>query len=153
MRDKYFNTQEGDPASLRIIIKRKVRFEEIDALGIVWHGRYSSFFEDARSALGDKYGVGYLDFYNQGIMAPIKIFHVDYHRPLSFQEEFTIEGILHWSEVARINYEYIIRDKEELVTTTGYTVQMMVDKNNDLLMVAPQFYMEFCDRWKTGQLK
>ena len=43
--------EEGDmPKPLVAEVKRRVRFEEIDLLGMVWHGRYPSYFEDGRIA-------------------------------------------------------------------------------------------------------
>ena len=147
----YFPIRKDDPKPLCIQVKRQVRFEEVDTLGVVWHGRYPGFFEDARASLGDKYGIGYMDFYNNSIVAPIKKLHIDYHRPLRFQENFTIEGILHWTEAARINYEFIIKDKDGCVATTGYSVQVMLDRENNLFMVPPPFYLEFCKRWKAGE--
>ena len=153
MKKPYFRSKLGDPPPLRLEVKRRVRFEEVDALGIVWHGRYASFLEDARAALGEAYGVGYLDFYKQGILAPIKRMYVDYHRPLRIQEKFTIEAILHWSDAARINYEFILRDSSEAVVTTGYTVQIMMDLDENLLIVSPPFYAEFCELWKAGKLR
>ena len=50
MRKNYFPSVKGCPPPLGIRVERKVRFEETDPLGIVWHGRYASFFEDARTA-------------------------------------------------------------------------------------------------------
>jgi acyl-CoA thioester hydrolase len=150
MMKPYFPLKKYDPPPLHITVKRRVRFEEADPLGIVWHGRYSSYFEDARGAMGEKYGIGYLDFYRNSVVAPIRILHIDYHLPLRFYEDFTIEGILHWSEAARINFEYIIRNSEGGISTTGYTVQVMLDKDDNLLLVPPPFYREFCERWKEG---
>ena len=149
----YFPRQAAQPAPLQIRIKRSVRFEEVDSLRIVWHGRYPSYFEDARVALGEKYGIGYMDFYAHGIVTPIKKIHFDYFRPLSFQEELTIEGILHWSDSARMNFEFIIRNGQNELSTTGYTVQMMLDRDQNILVVPPRFYMEFCARWKAGELE
>ena len=144
--------RETHPAPLRVRIRRSVRFEEVDSLRIVWHGRYPSYFEDARVALGEKYGIGYMDFYDRGVVTPIKKMHFDYYRPLSFQEEMTIEGILHWSDAARMNFEFIIRNEEDELSTTGYTVQMMLDRDQNILVVPPLFYVEFCKRWKAGEL-
>ncbi|MEW5910281.1 MAG: acyl-CoA thioesterase, partial [Thermodesulfobacteriota bacterium] len=90
----YFSASDDQIPPLRHSVTRKVRFEEVDALGIVWHGRYASYFEDARAALGDRFGIGYLDFYTKGIFAPIKKMHIDYHIPLHFTEPFSIEAIL-----------------------------------------------------------
>ena len=153
MLKPYFTDKKDGPEPLRIMVGRRVRFEEVDALGIVWHGRYASYFEDARSALGDSYGIGYLDLFRNGIVAPIKKLHADFHRPLTYPENFTVEGILHWSDAARINYEFIIRDIKGIVVTTGYSVQVMLDRENNLYMVSPAFYQEFCRRWKAGELK
>ena len=32
-----------------------IRFNEVDALGIVWHGNYVKYFEDGREAFGEKF--------------------------------------------------------------------------------------------------
>jgi len=148
----YFPRQEGAPAPLRTVITRQVRFEEVDPLAIVWHGRYPSYFEDARVALGAKFGIGYLDCYAHGFVTPIKMMHVDYCRPLRFQEQFTVEGLLHWSEAARLNFEFIIRNEAGEVTTTGYSVQMMLDTSETVLLIPPPFYRDFLDRWASGEL-
>lgn len=150
MNRPYFPSRADQPAPLRGSVSRVVRFEEVDALGIVWHGRYPSYFEDARLALSNQYGIGYMDFYRRGILAPIKKMHVDYHRPLVFEEPFSIEAILHWSEAARLNFEFILRNTAGEVTTTGYTVQMLMDDEMNFLLVSPPFYREFCERWQAG---
>ena len=148
----YFTAEEGAPAPLREALSRRVRFEEVDPLGIVWHGRYAGYFEDARVALTDRYGIGYLDFHEKGVVAPIRKFHVDYFRSLRFREIFTVEAVLHWSEATRMNMEFILRNEAGEVTTTGYTVQMMLDAERNLLMLPPPFYREFLDRWWKGEL-
>ena len=153
MRKAYFRPQEGAPQPLRCTVERTVRFEEVDPLNIVWHGRYPSYFEDGRVLLGEKYGLGYLDLYHQGIISPIKQMHVDYQLPLRFGEPFTIEAILHWSDAVRLNHEFILRNSDGAVTTTGYTVQLMMDKEDNVLMVPPSFYEDFRQRWLAGELK
>ena len=129
-----------------------VRFEEVDPLAIVWHGRYPSYFEDARVKLGEQYGLGYLDLYQQGIVAPIKQMHIDYKRPLRFSEPFTIEAVLHWSDAVRLNHEFILRNAAGEITTTGYTVQLFMDKEDNVLMLPPSYYADFRQRWQAGEL-
>jgi len=153
MRRPYFPANTDAPKPLRTSVKRRVRFEEVDPLGIVWHGRYPSYFEDARVALGEKYGIGYLDFYRHGIVTPIKKIHIDYIAPLMYPDDFIVEAIMHWSEAARINIEFVIRNSSNRITTTGYTVQLFMDAQNNLLFSPPPFYIEFCERWRAGELK
>lgn len=152
MSRPYFPTGEGAPPPLKVSVERKVRFEEVDPLNIVWHGRYPGYFEDARVALGEKYGLGYLDFYRDGILTPIKKLHVDYFRPLSFPEPFTIEGLLHYTPAARLNFEFVIRNASGEVTTTGYTVQMLLDVKQEIMLVPPPFLARFLERWEKGEL-
>ena len=152
MHKPCFPPAKSGPPPLKVTVERRVRFEETDPLAIVWHGRYASYFEDVRCALGERYGIGYLDCHRNGIVVPIRIMHADYLLPLRLREIFTIEGILHWTEAARINTEYIIRDSEGRISTTGYTVQVFLDLNYNLLLMFPQFYKEFCDKWRAGLL-
>lgn len=151
MHKPYFPRQNGHPEPLQAVCSRRVRFEEVDPLGIVWHGRYPSYFEDARMALGEKYGIGYMTFYEHGILTPIKKLHVDYLLPLHFDEPFTVEGIQHFSESARINIEYVIRNAAGQATTRGYTVQMILDRDKNLMVSLPLFFEDFCIRWRQGR--
>ncbi|MDY0190911.1 MAG: acyl-CoA thioesterase [Desulfuromonas sp.] len=152
MKKRWFAKIENAPEPLSIVVQRQVRFEEVDAIGIVWHGRYPSYFEDARVALGAQYGLGYMDFYAQGVIAPIKQMHIDYHKPLRFTDEFTIEALWHWSEAARLNFEFIVRNSQQQIVTTGYSVQMLLDTEVNIMVVPPLFYQQFLQRWQQGEL-
>lgn len=149
----YFPKIPGAPPPLRGSVERAVRFEELDPLAIVWHGRYASYFEDARTALGALYGIGYHDFLHHEVLAPVRVLHVDYHRPLQFGEVCEIEARLHWSDACRINMDYLITTRGGEVATTGYSVQMLLDREENLLMVPPPFYQQFLDHWRAGTLK
>jgi len=152
LKKKWFRVEEDAPTPLRCTVQTRVRFEEVDALGIVWHGRYSSYFEDARVALGEKYGIGYLDFYRERVSAPIKQLHVDYKKPLYFGEKIHIEAILHWSPGARINCAFKVRNSEGELAAEGYSVQMMLENNEEILFLPPPFYADFLQRWQRGEL-
>lgn len=97
------------------------------------------------------YGIGYMDLYKHGIAAPIKKMQVDYIKPLHFGETFTIETLLHWTEAARMNYEFIIRNAKGEKTTTGCTVQLFM-QGTELMMYQPDFFAEMCLNWKDGKL-
>jgi acyl-CoA thioester hydrolase len=151
MNKPYFQNIPESPPPLRVRIKRLVRFEEVDSMGIVWHGRYPGYFEEARVTHGHKYGISYSDFIHHKLPIPIRQMRVDYLEPLFFEDEIEIEAILHWSQAARMNYEYIIR-KGEKVVCTGYTVQLMLDESYQLLLAQPPFYADFMEKWNKGLL-
>lgn len=147
-KTKYFKEIEGAPAPLTFEIKRAVRFDELDPLGIVWHGNYASFFEEARVALGKHYGIGYLDFSDNNVVIPLKKFHADYNIPLEFDKTYTVRAILHWNPAARLDYEYEIYNENGDLATSGYTVHMMLDKQGNILVVKPPFFESFCEKWQ-----
>lgn len=149
----YFRNAPDDPPPLHCVVPRRVRFEEVDPLGIVWHGRYPSWLEDGRVALCEQNGIGYMQLYEQGILAPVKKMQLDYHHPLRFGELCSIHGRLHYSEAARINYSCTIYNAQDTVCATGCTVQLMLDADMNLLMTPPAFYQAFLRNWKEGRLR
>ncbi|MEZ0576667.1 acyl-CoA thioesterase [Halodesulfovibrio aestuarii] len=153
MRKEYFKIDPGAPAPLTVEVKRDVRFQEVDLLGIVWHGHYASYFEDARMALSQKYGISYDDFYRENISAPIRKLHADYFRPLSLGNEYSIKARLHYADAAKINYDFFIYDNAGELCTSGYSVQMFVcTESHELLLAPPPFFQDFLDNWRDGNL-
>ncbi len=134
-------------------VNRKVRFEEVDALGIVWHGRYSSYLEDGRVAFGEKYGLGYMEMYRARILAPIVQFHVDFHKPLRFSQEFSITAALCWSEAARLNFQYRVTTLEGSIIATGYTVQLLTNPEGEVFLTMPDVFVDFKHKWRNNLLK
>jgi acyl-CoA thioester hydrolase len=152
MKQPYFPARPGDPAPLRTLVQRQIRFEEVDPMGIVWHGRYPGFFEDGRVALGSRHGIGYEDFFREGVPAPIRKMQIDYLNPLRFREQIEIEAILHWSDAARLDFEFVVRGGDGGIAATGCTVQLMIDRTGELLLLPPPFVREFRERWQAGAL-
>ena len=148
----YFTSPCAGPAPLEKSVFRTVRFNEVDPMGIMWHGHYASFIEDARVALGNALGIGYQDFYDHGVMIPLRQFHVDFLAPLRYAQTYEIQARLFFSEAARLNYDFTILDAEKKVCARGYSVQLMVDTNHNLLLEWPAFAQPFLAHWKKGTL-
>jgi acyl-CoA thioester hydrolase len=152
MRRPYFPPVKNAPAPLSLTVKRSVRFEEVDSMGVVWHGCYPSYFEEARVALGHRYGISYSDFIRERIPVPVRQMQIDYFYPLRFEEDMEITAILHWSDAARINFEYKIHNAGGQLVCMGCTVQMMLDRDLNVLLAPPPFFAAFLQRWKQGEL-
>jgi len=147
-KTEYFKEEKNAPPPLSASTKRKVRFEEVDSLGIVWHGRYPSFFEDSRDEFGNKYQLEYFDMTDDGFIAPIVKLHVDYHLPLHYKDVFYIHCSLHWTDAAKLNFSYRLFNKDKLIIATGYTVQVFTDLNGKPLLLRPVFVDNFFNNWE-----
>lgn len=122
-----------------------IRFNEVDSMGIVWHGNYAKYFEDAREAFGKKYGLEYLRIYHHGYFAPLVELHFNYKRPLQYQRQARVVVTYRPSNAAKIIFDYEIFDLETGdLAATGHSVQVFVDLNRQLVLQTPDFY----DVWK-----
>lgn len=124
-----------------------VRFNEADPLGIVWHGHYIRYFEDGREAFGNKYGIGYLDFYRKNIIIPVVNIDCSYKRSLKYGEKVAVETTFIPCEAAKLKFEYRLYNAAtgDLVAT-GSSIQVFLDKETSVLQLTnPVFF----DEWKS----
>ena len=119
-----------------------VRFNEADPLGIVWHGHYVRYFEDAREDFGNAYGISYLDFYRNSLAVPIVSIHCEYKKPLRYGDTIIVESSYVNSQAAKLNFRYKIFDKQHRTQiATGSTSQVFVDaKTFELQLTIPHFF-------------
>ncbi|MDR1857110.1 MAG: acyl-CoA thioesterase [Desulfovibrio sp.] len=145
-------TGDDSVPALSVQVQRTVRFEEVDAMGIMWHGRYAGWLEDGREALGGRYGIAYLDFFEKGVLLPIKLLHLDFRLPLRYRQECAVVARLLWNDAALLEYEYDVLDDEGRIATRARTTQLMTGTGGELLLERPPFYESFCARWRAGDL-
>ncbi len=125
-----------------------IRFNEVDSMSFVWHGSYSSYFEDAREAFGEKYGLGYLVIFNSGFYAPLVELTFKYRKPMTYGMHPRIEITYIPSDAAKIIFDYAIYDNaDDSLVATGHSVQVFLDKQYQLVWYNPDFYAEWKKRW------
>jgi len=122
-----------------------VRFNEADPLGIVWHGHYVRYFEDAREDFGKLYGISYLDFYRNSLAVPIVSIHCEFKKPLRYGDTLIVESAYVNSQAAKLNFRYKIFDAEHRThIATGSSSQVFVDaKTFELQLTVPQFFEDW----------
>ncbi len=126
--------------SLQVSYDTRVRFNETDALGIVWHGYYLHYFEDGREAFGRKYNISYLDTQSEGYITPIVKSSCEHKLPLRYGEIATIETTFIDSPAAKLIFRYRILNEKGDIVCTGETTQVFVDTNHNLSLTFPPFF-------------
>jgi acyl-CoA thioester hydrolase len=153
-KKEYFERIPGAPEPVVYEVKRRSRFSEVDAMAIVWHGRYATFFEEASAELGRTVGLSYKDFFDAGLRAPIVELHIDYYMPLYLDEEFTTRASLVWHDGSRINTEYHLIKRDGGLAASGYMVQLLVDAGTgEPLYVSPELLVRCREKWKAGAFR
>ena len=122
----------------------EIRFSEVDSMSIVWHGSYVLYFEDAREAFGQKYGLAYLDIFGNDYYAPLVELKFNYKKPMIYGKKARIEIRYRNTAAAKIIFDYEIFDEEDnSLIATGYSVQVFLDKQYQLVWTNPPFYEEW----------
>lgn len=140
-------------AALTDKIEIKVRFSEIDALQIVWHGEYVKYIEDGREAFGKRYGIGYMDIKNEGFAAPIVKLNIDYKLSLSFNEQAIVETRFVACDAAKIQFDYtIFRKSDNAIVAEASTIQVFTNIETGVLELNnPDFYLKWKEKWNIQQ--
>ncbi len=128
-----------------------VRFNEVDSMGIVWHGSYAKYFEDAREEFGRKYNIGYLRIFGEGFYAPLVKLDFNYKKPLVYGNKMLVEIKYLPTEAAKICFDYriyLIEDGTQVLVATGSSMQVFLDKNYQLIWGNPDFYEAWKKQWQ-----
>ena len=118
-------------------------FQDADPLGIIYHGNYFRYFEEARRALMDKIGYGYLEMKESGYMYPVSETRVKFIQPIRFQHRIRVVAELEeWEN--RILVRYTIYDAETgRRLTQAHTTQVAVRMDTgELCLVTPDAFRE-----------
>ncbi len=127
----------------------EIRFSEVDSMGIVWHGSYPLYFEDAREAFGAKYNLGYMRIFGSGYYAPLVELDFKFKKALMYESKPVVRIDYIPTESAKIVFEYTISERDTGdVIATGRSVQVFMDRNYELVWESPAFYREWQQKWE-----
>ena len=122
----------------------RVRFGELDALKMVWHGSYIAYLEDAREKWGEQYGFGYMDMYNHGFVAPIYDLQLHYRGMATLGDELAVKITYHHAEGAKMVFHYTITNlRTSQIILTAESVQLFLSKEGEFLPAIPPLYEQW----------
>jgi acyl-CoA thioester hydrolase len=125
----------------------KVQFYDLDPMGIVWHGHYARFLEQARAALFDKISFGYDAMAKSGFAWPIVDMRIKFVRPIDISRTVTVTATLVEFE-NRLKVNYLITDADGAILTRAHTIQVTIDRaSNELCFETPAALVEKVRRW------
>jgi acyl-CoA thioester hydrolase len=100
----------------------RVRYAETDQMGVVWHGSYLLYFEEARTEALRAAGWSYRAMEESGIMLPLVEAHIAYTQPARYDDLLAVRVTVAAPPTARIRFDYEIRDEAGALLVTGRTV-------------------------------
>lgn len=106
-----------------------------DYAGIVWHGSYLAWMEEARVECLRSIGIEFADLVALGCDLPVVELSVRYHRPIELGMAAVVKTRMAEVSGVRINWDYQIRslDGQELYATARVTL-VAVDREKGKIM-------------------
>lgn len=128
-------------------------FQDADPMGVVYHGNYFRFFEEARRVLMNKLSYGYREMQDSGFMWPIIDTRVKYVRPIPFNHEIKVKATLkEWEN--RLRVDYMITDAltgERLTMAHTMQVAVRID-DGEMCFASPAVFTDKVEAWYASTL-
>ena len=115
-------------------VQVRVRYQETDKLGVVYHGNYFTFFEIGRTEYLRSCGYTYREMEAEGAFAVVVKAECSYHKGAKYDDLLTIRTTIKRITRVKVEYEHhILRDSELLAT--GHITLAFVDSNGKIRLV------------------
>ena len=122
-------------------IKIKVRYCETDQMGLVHHGSYINYFEEARISWISNLGFSYSEIEKSGIILPVSKLNINYLSPAYFDDDLMVNVELAELPTSRLIFNYTIKNKDEVVVT-GTTVLAFLNKETKKPVRCPDYMLK-----------
>ena len=122
----------------------KVRFGEVDSMGIIWHGNYVKYIEEGRESFGKRYGISYLDIYAHDVMAPVVKLNIDFKKQMNYGDTLIVKTEYIDQESAKIVFHYrIFRKSDGELVASAESMQVFINLDREMIFYPPPFVLEW----------
>lgn len=134
-------THDAQATNLSATVRVQVRFSEVDAIRMVWHGNYVKYMEDAREAFGRKYGLSYMHMFENGFFAPLYDMQLRYHQTASIDDVLLVTITYRAAIGGKLTFDYDIRrESDDAQIVTASTTQLFTTCAGEFYPSNPPFY-------------
>lgn len=123
-----------------------VRFNEVDAYGVAWHGHYVAWMEVGRNDLAGRFELNAEQIGAAGFRAPVVNLELSFKRPARFNERIIISTTARPSDTATLEFLTRICSEEGVLLATGRTVHVLTDEAGVLYYRLPPVIAERLER-------
>jgi len=126
--------------------KITVRFNEIDAYRVAWHGHYVAWMEIGRNALAGQFDLDAFQLVAAGYLGPVVVLELKFMRPARFNDELAIQTTLRRTDTATLEFITTIVGPDGNKLATGVTTHALTDLDGVLQFQLPPVLVERVNR-------
>jgi acyl-CoA thioester hydrolase len=124
--------------------KIRVRYGETDQMGVVYHGNYALYFEEARTEALRQIDITYKSLEAEGVMMPVISLQCEFKRPAKYDDLLTIRTTMKELPTAKIVLDYEVFNEQQQLLCTGNSALVFVDmKTNRPTRCPEHLYQKF----------
>ena len=106
----------------------RVRYAEIDQMGLAYHSRYLEWFEAARTEMLRDMGLPYKNLEKDGLFLPLVEAYCRYVKPVYYDELITVHTRVKMINRLKLHLEYqLFGEINDILRAEGYTLHCFVD--------------------------
>jgi acyl-CoA thioester hydrolase len=109
-------------------IEVRVRYQETDAMGVLHHANYLTYFEMGRIELLRACGLSYREMEESGLLMVVVKVECKYQRPAKYDDLLRLRTIVTRVTAAKVEHSYELYRGEELLAQ-GASVLACVDRS------------------------
>lgn len=108
----------------------RVRYQETDQMGVVYHANYLNWLEIARTEWIRQLGISYSELEGKGLLLPVTDVQIKYIQPARYDDIIDIQLRIVDSSYLRVSFEYhVYRSTDKLLLLTGMTRHVWVNRH------------------------
>lgn len=122
-----------------IDIEERVRYSEVDRMGVAHNKVYFEWFEIARTEYCRQRDIPYKDIEEQGYYLVVVEACCKYKKPLGYDEKFIIRVSLEEITPKKVVFSYeLLTGREKKLIASGYTVHLVTNSEARVISLPPE---------------
>jgi len=124
------------------VSRERIRYADVDKMGIVYNGNYLRLFEIGRTELMREYGIPYTEVEQNGYILPLIEANIKWSGSAKYDDIVDIETTFDPGKInSTVRFDYEIRVNGKLIAS-GYTIHTFVRLGTFRAVKPPKFFLE-----------
>ena len=133
------------------VIRKETLPQHTDHAGVLWHGYYFNWLEEARIDALSKVGLKYVDLIKDGYEMPVVSIEIKYKSPILHGEVIFIESRFLINEGPRINIKSNFIGRNNTIKTLSSIELVLINKEDfSIVRKKPEFLLKALNNLKNG---
>ncbi|MBC8486670.1 MAG: acyl-CoA thioesterase [Bacteroidetes bacterium] len=121
--------------------KIRVRYDEVDKMGYVYHGNYAKYYHISRTELLRKVRISDKELENYNIILPVIEMTIKYLKPVFYDDVITIKTTIKELPTSRMEFFHKVFNQNHEIINVASSTLIFVNSNTRKPMRVPEIIL------------